>query len=62
MPTTVTSQLMRSINYANTLKLIRQSGPVSRTEIANLLGASLSTIVRIVDELLDDDLVCVSGI
>jgi glucokinase len=61
MPTTVTSQLMRSINYANTLKLIRQSGPVSRTEIANLLGASLSTIVRIVDELLDDDLVCVSG-
>lgn len=61
MATTVTSRLMRSINYASTLKLIRQCGPISRTEIANQLDASLSTVVRIVDELMADNLVRASG-
>ena len=52
-----TASLMRSINRAAILDLIRQDGPIARSQIARQLSMSLPTVMRIVDELIDEDLV-----
>jgi predicted NBD/HSP70 family sugar kinase len=54
---TATASLMRSINRSTVLDLIRQESPIARAEIARRLGMGLPTVVRIVDELLAEDLV-----
>jgi glucokinase len=48
---------MRSINRSAVLDLLRQESPLARTEIARRLNMSLPTVMRIVDELLAEELV-----
>ncbi len=54
---TITAAEMRSINRSAVLEIIRRQSPISRTEIADKLKISLPTVMRIIDELLADDLV-----
>jgi len=49
--------LLRSINRAAVLDTIRRYSPISRSEIAQRLGLSLPTVMRIVDGLQAEDLV-----
>lgn len=55
---TITSSEMRGINRTAILELIRQEGPTSRTYISEKLKVSLPTVMRIVDELIEENLVC----
>lgn len=48
---------IRNINRANILDLIRNQVSISRTRIADCLGISLSTVLRIVDDLIEEGLV-----
>jgi glucokinase-like ROK family protein len=48
---------MRNINRAAILELIRENGPISRSQIARQLNMSLPTVMRIVDDLMEEDLV-----
>jgi glucokinase-like ROK family protein len=58
---TVTPTQMRDINRTAILDIIRRRSPISRTQIAQELGVSLPTVMRIVDELYEDNLVHFSG-
>lgn len=55
------SRTVRHINRAAILELIRESEPISRSGIADILSLSLPTVMRIVDELIEDDLVLDTG-
>jgi glucokinase-like ROK family protein len=61
MPTietaTATSRMMRNINRSAILDVIREHSPISRSQIAERLGLSLPTVMRIVDDLIKADLV-----
>ena len=57
MKQTLTSTLMRSINRSAILDLIRQNSPITRAQIARELSVSLPTVMRIVDILVEEDLV-----
>jgi glucokinase len=59
--TTITATDMRAINRSAVLELIRSGGPVSRSEIGQRLHVSLPTVMRIVDELIEEDLVRVTA-
>ena len=48
---------MRSINRSAILDLIRENSPIARSQIAQQLAMSLPTVMRIVDELVAEDLV-----
>jgi glucokinase-like ROK family protein len=48
---------MRSINRSAILDLIRENSPIARSQIAQQLNMSLPTVMRIVDELIAEDLV-----
>jgi glucokinase len=61
MNRTVTASLMRSINRSVILDFIRQNSPVARSAIARRLSMSLPTVMRIVDELMEEDLVRLQG-
>jgi glucokinase-like ROK family protein len=61
MSRTVTASLMRSINRSVVLELIRGSSPIARSAIARRLGMSLPTVMRIVDDLMGEDLVRFHG-
>lgn len=61
MKQTATSDLIRAINRSAVLDLIREDGPVSRAQLARDTGVSLSTVMRIVEELMDDELVVDAG-
>jgi glucokinase len=50
-PLTITASAMREINRSAILEIIRRDGPISRTAIAERLGVSLPTVMRIVDGL-----------
>lgn len=54
---TITALEMREINRSSILEMIRCYGPISRTQIAEDLQASLPTVMRIVEELMADGLV-----
>jgi len=56
-----TASLMRSINRSAILDLIRRHSPIARSQIAHQLHISLPTVMRIVDELVAEDLVCCRG-
>lgn len=58
---TITASLMRSINRAAILDLVRQEGPLARSAIARRLGMSLPTVMRIVGDLMEEDLVRFQG-
>lgn len=52
-----TVSVLRSINRSLILELIRQSDTITRTRISRELGISMPTVMRIVDDLILDDLV-----
>ena len=54
---TITSAEMRGIYRSAVLELIRRDSPIARTTIAQRLGVSLPTVMRIVDGLIDDGFV-----
>lgn len=54
---TVNASVMRSINFSTILELIRRESPISRSKIAERLGMSLPTVMRIIDELVEEKLV-----
>jgi glucokinase len=56
-PLTITSSAMRDINRSAVLEIIRRESPISRTAIAERLEVSLPTVMRIVDELVEDGFV-----
>ncbi len=58
---TITSTEMHGINRSAVLEIIRREGPIARTEIAALLQVSLMTVVRLVDELIEEDLIRPTG-
>ena len=61
LPRTVTHADMRGINRSAVLEIIRRESPISRTAIAERLGVSLPTVMRIVDELVDEGFVRSQG-
>ena len=58
---TITSSEMRAINRAAILEWIRCNSPISRSEIGERLQVSLPTVMRIVDDLISEDLVRPTG-
>jgi len=58
---TITSAVMRGINRSAILELIRRESPIARTTIAQRLGVSLPTVMRIVDGLIDEGFVRPQG-
>jgi glucokinase len=61
MNSTITATEMRGINRSAVLETIRRQGPIARTQIAELLQVSLPTVMRIVDELIEEELVKPTG-
>jgi predicted NBD/HSP70 family sugar kinase len=57
MRQSATASLIRNINRSAILDLIREGSPISRSQIARQLNMSLPTVMRIVTDLMDDDLV-----
>ncbi|HSV85834.1 MAG TPA: ROK family transcriptional regulator [Levilinea sp.] len=58
---TITANDMRGINRSAIIELARRAGRISRTEIAARLNVSLPTVMRIVDELLEEELLRPTG-
>ena len=56
-PPTIAAPDMRSINRSAILEIIRRAGPISRNAIAERLDVSLPTVMRIVDDLIAEELV-----
>ena len=56
-PLTITASAMRDINRSAILEIIRRESPISRTMIARRLDVSLPTVMRIVDELIEEGFV-----
>lgn len=54
---TITATEMRGINRTAILEIIRVEGPTSRSYIAETLKVSLPTVMRIVDELIEEGFV-----
>lgn len=61
MPQTLTSTLMPSVNRSAILDIIRHHSPITRAQIAKELSVSLPTVMRIVDSLVEEDLVRYCG-
>jgi len=57
-----TSTLLKSINRTAILDLLRERKPISRSEIAERLHLSLPTAMRIIDDLVEEDLVRPAGV
>ena len=55
---TITSIEMRGINRTAIFEIIRRDGPTSRTYISKHLKVSLPTVMRIVEDLMKENLVC----
>lgn len=58
---TITSNDMRRINRSAVLELVRREVRISRSEIAQRLDVSLPTVMRIVEALIEEDLLRPSG-
>ena len=56
-PLTITASAMRDINRSAILEIIRRHSPISRTAIAKRLDVSLPTVMRIVDNLVEEGFV-----
>jgi glucokinase len=56
-PLTITASAMRDINRSAILEIIRRESPISRTAIGERLNVSLPTVMRIVDELVEEGFV-----
>lgn len=55
---TITANEMRGINRTAILELIRREGPTSQSYISEELNISLPTVIRIMEDLIKDELVC----
>lgn len=53
----INADQMRSINRTAILEVIRQNSPIARSDIGRTLGLSLPTVMRIVDELFQENMV-----
>lgn len=51
---TVSTADLRAINRTSVLELVRAMGPISRTEIARRLSMSLPTVMRVVEDLVNE--------
>jgi glucokinase len=60
LPEIINADQMRSINRTAILEVIRQNSPIARSNIGRMLGLSLPTVMRIVDELFQENMVCYS--
>lgn len=60
-PLTITASDMREINRSAILEIIRKESPIARSTIAERLNTSLPTIMRIVDDLIEEGLVRAQG-
>ncbi len=60
-PLTIAATAMRDINRSAILEIIRRESPIARSAIAERLGVSLPTVMRIVDELIEDGFVRPQG-
>lgn len=49
--------LMKGLNEISILQIIREHGPISRSDIAHLLNVSIPTAIRVTDSLLAMDLI-----
>lgn len=58
MKNPTTSKLLRSLNRTAILDCIRLESPIARTKIARQLGLSIPTVMRVVNELIEEGLVC----
>ncbi len=58
---TITAADMREINRSAILEIIRRESPISRSAIAERLDVSLPTVMRIVDELVEEGYVRPQG-
>lgn len=58
---TITATEMRGINRSAVLETIRRDSPIARTTIAKQLEISLPTVMRIVDELIEEGFVQPQG-
>lgn len=58
---TITASDMREINRSAILEIIRRESPISRSTIAERLDVSLPTVMRIVEELMDEGYVRAQG-
>jgi len=58
---TITSSAMRDINRSAILETIRRESPISRSAIAERLDVSLPTVMRIVEELVEEGFVRQQG-
>jgi glucokinase-like ROK family protein len=60
-PLTITASAMRDINRSAILEIIRRESPISRTAIGDRLNVSLPTVMRIVDELIEEGFIRLQG-
>ena len=58
---TINATEMRGINRSSILEMIRRESPIARATIAKRLGVSLPTVMRIVDELIEEGFVRLQG-
>lgn len=58
---TITAPGMRSINRSAILEILRTNSPISRSEISQRLHVSLPTVMRIIDGLIEENLVRPNG-
>jgi predicted NBD/HSP70 family sugar kinase len=58
---TTTSRLLRHLNRAAVINLIRQQEVISPTRIASELNISIATVMRVVESLIEEDLVEYGG-
>jgi len=58
---TINASEMRGINRSSILEMIRRESPIARATIAKRLGVSLPTVMRIVDELIEEGFVRSQG-
>lgn len=56
-----TSRLLRAINRSAILEILRQRSPISRSQLAKVSNISLPTVMRIVDDLIEERLVRETG-
>jgi glucokinase len=56
-PITLTASDMRAVNRSAILETIRKEGPIARSALADRLGVSLPTVLRIVEDLIREGFV-----
>jgi glucokinase len=60
-PQTINATQMRQVNRSAILEFVRQHSPIARSEISRQIHLSLPTVIRLVDELIEDALVRPTG-